>query len=84
MPRTYSKVTLGNLLAWFITALTKLQAKLPFTGSLPSQNEDFQKLLSPEKFGELSVRFTPYPSRGAGVEIGAPEIWHLVENLQIT
>ena len=79
-PRTYSKVTLGNLLAWFITALTKLQAKLPFISSLPSHSERFQKVFSPEKFGEVLVRFTPHLAGGQGwkLEYTAPEIWYLV------
>lgn len=66
LPRTYSKVTLGNLLAWFVTALTKLQAELPFIRSLPSQSEGFQKVFSPKKFGEVSVRFTTYLEGGQG------------------
>lgn len=73
-PRTYPKVTLGNLLAWFITA------KLPFISSLPSQSEGFPKMFYPKKLGEVTVRFTPYVAGEQGWKVGyvALELIHLV------
>lgn len=73
-PQTYPKVTLGNLLVWFITA------KLPFIHSLPSQSEGFPKTFYPKKFGEVIVGFAPYVAAEQGwkVRYVSPELRHLI------
>lgn len=59
-PQTHPKVTLGNLLAWFITA------KLPFISSLPSQSEGLPKIFVPRSWERLEsgLHLTWQVSRG--------------------
>lgn len=64
-PRTYSKVTLGNLLAWFVTAL-KLQAKVPFIGLLPSQSGGFPKGFLSRSLARLRSGLRLYLAGGQG------------------